>query len=164
MRIAGCRWRRLASLLPCSLQLVWVFLAAGCGADEGGLAARYPVRGTVTYNGQPLASGTINFYPVDPTQARPASGTIQDGSFVLTTQNQDDGAMPGSYKVGITAYQEDRSKIDSLQKKYGGFTQLDLAKVKKTLLTPAKYQDPDTSGLTAEVRAGSNSFTFELRD
>ncbi len=28
---------------------------------------------------------------------------------------------------------------------------------------PAKYQDNRTSGLTAEVKAGDNSFTFELK-
>lgn len=31
-------------------------------------------------------------------------------------------------------------------------------------LIPAKYKDPNASGLTAEVKEGPNNFTFELED
>lgn len=31
-------------------------------------------------------------------------------------------------------------------------------------LIPAKYKDPNASGLTADVKEGPNTFTFELKD
>src|SRR5262249_14702506 len=51
--------RRLAMLaLPTLLVL------ASCSSDDG-LGKRYPVSGTVTYNGQPLQDGEISFIPDD---------------------------------------------------------------------------------------------------
>src|SRR5215831_11497526 len=82
----------------------------GCG-DSSGLTRRYPVSGTVKYNGKPLERGNINFVPVD-SQGRSAGGTIIDGQYSLTTQEPDDGALPGKYKVGIMAKEADASKVD----------------------------------------------------
>src|SRR5262249_1430926 len=59
-----------------------LLLAAGCADD--GIPPRYPVSGTVTYKGQPLASGSINFIP-ESESGRGATGTIIDGRYSLTT-------------------------------------------------------------------------------
>ena len=66
----------LATFLAPALMIVW-----GCSNDDG-LAKRYPVSGTVSYNGQPLAKGRINFVSKD-TTARSASGAIENGSFFV---------------------------------------------------------------------------------
>ena len=76
------------NLLAPALMIVW-----GCSNDDG-LAKRYAVSGTVSYNGQPLAKGRINFVSKD-TTARSASGAIENGSFSsLTTLTSGDGALP----------------------------------------------------------------------
>jgi hypothetical protein len=68
------------------------FAVAGC-ADNSGLPTRYPVSGTVTYNGEPLQQGTINFAPVDGS-GRAAGGTISAGRYSLTTHDPNVGALP----------------------------------------------------------------------
>ena len=73
---------------------------------------RYRVQGEVTYNGKPLAHGTINFIPQGD-DGRGASGTIQEGAYDLTTLTPGDGAIPGTYRVTVTAIEatEESKKI-----------------------------------------------------
>src|SRR5262245_22519133 len=82
----------------------------GC-SDNSGLPRRYPVSGTVTYNGKLLKKGNINFAPDGP-GGRAAGGTITDGKYSLTTQDPDDGAVPGKYKVSVVAKATDTSQVD----------------------------------------------------
>lgn len=80
------------------------FLAAtwlGCGSGGAGTS---PVSGKVTYQGQPVTGGTLNFSPTAPPGSaiagRPASGKVQsDGSFVLMTNKPSDGAVVGKHRV-----------------------------------------------------------------
>ncbi len=75
--------------------LVMVLLVAGCGGADG----MYPVRGTVSYEGQPLDGGTILFNPVD-ASLPPARAAIQaDGTYELK-------AVPGEYKIIVNWYAE----------------------------------------------------------
>lgn len=78
-------------LLPC----------AGCGSKAGTFAATtVPVKGKVTYQGKPLTKGTIKF---EPDSGREAHGEINsDGSFVLTTFKEGDGAVPGLHRVAVS--------------------------------------------------------------
>jgi hypothetical protein len=163
---------------------LWVALPVvaavlGCG-DSSGLAKRYPVSGTVKYNGKPLERGTISFVPADG-KGRAAGGTITDGRYSLTTQDQDDGAIPGKYKVGVVAKEADPSKVDLKIKKgrEGTATEAEkkamaavfpqkvaarAAAAAKNLI-PAKYSSPETSGLAVEVKEQSNTgINFELKD
>jgi hypothetical protein len=135
----------------------------GCGYDDG-IGKRFPVSGRVTYNGQPLKTGSVNFYPEDPNTARPAVGEIQeDGSYRLTTQTPGDGAMGGKYKVAISAYEVDTSKTAPPT---GGVPdQAAVAQAPRKSLIPIKYSGTDESGLTATVGPKStNTFNFDLKD
>src|SRR5690349_3762650 len=92
------------------LALVAIALIPGCRGDDG-LGRRYPVQGTVTYRGQPLATGRITFDPIATDgAARVATGTIRDGSYALSTAGDDDGALPGEYRVGIVSQYVDHAK------------------------------------------------------
>ena len=75
------------------------FLSPGCG-DDGGLAERYSVSGRVTYKGEPVKKGAINFVPGKP-EGHPAAGTIEDGYYSLTTLNPGDGAIPRAGARGL---------------------------------------------------------------
>ena len=157
-----------------------VAAALGCG-DDSGLARRYPVSGTVTYNGKPLERGNISFAPDGP-GGRAAGGTIVDGRYSLTTHDLDDGALPGKYKVSIAAKEADTSKVDLTKVKKGtggnlteaqkkviaaAYPQLIAGKAAAVAknLVPAKYSSPETSALTFEVKEQSNTgVDFDLKD
>jgi hypothetical protein len=142
-----------------------VFLVLGCG-DNTGLPKRYPVSGTVTYKGQPVEKGTINFVHTAQ-DGRDASGTIQNGKYSLTTATQDDGALPGSYKVVVISVDVDTKGLAAEshggQFRHGSDEMIKATKSAKPLV-PSKYSLADTSGLTAEVKAQSNTFDFPLTD
>jgi hypothetical protein len=142
-----------------------LFLTLGCG-DDTGLPQRYPVYGTVTYKGEPVAKGQITFLPKKP-DGRAANGFIQDGRYTLTTATDGDGALPGEYGVQITAKEADQSKIaETIRKEGGGARQIDVgrAAAKAKNLVPPKYQLPETSKLEAVVKEQSNKFDFDLTD
>jgi hypothetical protein len=155
--------RRSASLAASLFGLL--VLAAGCG-DGTGLAKRYPVSGTISYKGTPVATGSITFSPVDVAGGRSATGEIEDGSYYLTTAVDGDGALPGEYKVSITS--RDVNYDQAMAGVEGGMPkQDDVAKAINDAkdLVPSKYSLPDTSGLTYTVAEGSNrNVNFDLTD
>jgi hypothetical protein len=140
-------------------------LVLGCG-DDTGLAKRYPVSGTVTYNGAPVAKGTINFVVVSDT-GRAATGAIENGRYALTTATQGDGALPGSYKVTVISQDIDTAALTA-ESKGGQFHHGSPEFIKATKnaknLVPPKYKLADTSDLKAEVKAETNTLNFDLKD
>ena len=140
----------------------------GCGGDNSGLARRYKVTGKVTYKGAPVSQGSITFEPTKPPipEGHFASGTIKDGFYTLSTSGDDDGALPGDYKVIILATDLD---MTDLAKKSGGMIHQGDKDYQKAVqgaksLIPAKYNKGETSGLTATVETSSKEINFELKD
>lgn len=113
----------------------------GCGAAGGGAAATLiPVKGKVTHKGQPVARGQVKFTPDG--YGRPAYGRLNsDGSFVLTTEKEGDGAVAGEHRVSVTDTGI-KSPRDTLARKWGS---------------------PAASGLTAGIDAEHTEFTFDLK-
>jgi hypothetical protein len=150
----------------CGLAMAFVL---GCEEDEG-LGRRYPVHGRVVYRSQPLESGQITFHPVASAGTpRDATGTIQDGYYTLSTIGDDDGALPGNYRVTIAAYSAVPLKLQPIVP--GGaakpFDVMSKSAVMKAArqaknLIPSKYMSPRISPLTREVKAERNRFDFEL--
>jgi hypothetical protein len=164
-------WRSYKSAAFAAVVSVGVSAFVGCGED--GLPKRYPVYGTVTYQGKPVESGTITFTPGDLHHGRSAGGTIKDGNYSLASLETDDGAMAGHYKVSVIAQKMITDGLDSKQKMMyekarstGGVPIPPQVKKKVRIedLVPKKYCDPQTSGLQAEVAEKSNEVNFELRD
>jgi hypothetical protein len=73
----------------------------GCGG-----AAKSPVQGKVSVEGQALNNGTLTFKPLGKekgTEYRPAIGNINsDGSYQLSTEALNDGAIHGKYTILYT--------------------------------------------------------------
>jgi hypothetical protein len=136
---------------------------AGCGDDEFG--KRYSVKGTVKYKGQPVASGTITFDPLDAEKGRSASGTIEQGAYRLSTAGESDGALAGKYRVKIMSRNVDYSQVKA-NAGGGAGRQTDILKANKAAkdLIPSKYSTIETSGLNAEVKTESNTIDFDLSD
>lgn len=121
---------------------------AGCSKDGFPTA---PVRGKITYKGQPVGSGTILFNPEGDRPA--ATGEIKaDGSYVLSTYGDGDGAVLGKHSILITALEDMTDKLPEQR-----------SATPKAII-PSKYLGSDTSGLSEEVKEGQNTFDFELKD
>jgi len=97
---------------------------------------------------------------------RIASGTIENGSYTLTTSEPNDGALPGDYKVIIISSGVD---MTDLAKKSGGLVHQGDADFQKVVqnakaLVPAKYSKGESTPLKATVKAQSNTWNFDLTD
>jgi hypothetical protein len=80
-------------------------LSAHCGC--GGKDRLVKLEGVVTLDGEPVEGAIVSFLP-DEGAGRFASGTTtKDGSFRLTTNRPDDGALPGNYRVTVTLIPDD---------------------------------------------------------
>ena len=119
-----------------------VALNVGCG-DSGPTLA--PVRGTVLLDGQPLKFGHIITHPK---AGRGANGAIQpDGSFELNS-GREPGALIGTHQVAIMAYEDVGPKSPEAGP--------------GKLITPQRYANAESSGLTIEVTSGENAPTLQL--
>jgi hypothetical protein len=128
---------------------------AGCG---GGGAKTAPVSGRVTYKGKPVAKANVSFTPAEGA-SRAATGLTDDGgNYKLGSFAASDGAPPGQYRVTIQAHGPDRPAKPGEGSGMPGET------IPGDPIIPLKYFKPDTSGLTFEVKRGSNRADFELTD
>jgi hypothetical protein len=116
---------------------VLVLTGLGCG---DGRPYRVPVSGTVTIDGEPLKSGFIRLHAE---KDRPATGEISNGRFALTTFENNDGAVLGTHKVEVVAFET----ISGSQHRW---------------LAPPKYRNPDESKLTATIDGPTDSLAIEL--
>ncbi|MEW4562447.1 hypothetical protein AB1K70_07970 [Bremerella sp. JC770] len=133
--------------------LCLALLVGGCSG--GGPFDTAPVTGKVLYKGKPLSYGSINFRPKAGSPAFAKIGS--DGTFSLSTYGDNDGAIVGPHDVLIKATEVDAGKAPVNE---SGIEN----PVSKSVI-PKKYTSFATSGLTAEVVAGSeNDFVFELEE
>jgi major membrane immunogen (membrane-anchored lipoprotein) len=161
---------RFPRRFPSMLAVPALIVMASCGTDDG-LGKRYPVSGTVTYNGNPLEKGTISFVSEDLKNNLGASGTITNGSYTLSTGGNDDGAQAGKYKVTITSKEDFAAKAQADFQKESGKDNPKIppqfvakAEAAAKSLIPAGYGDPRTTTLTTEVKQESNTLNFKLSD
>lgn len=123
-----------------------------------------PVTGTVEFDGKPVESGTISFYPAS--GGRPAVGKLGPGGhYQLSTLQEGDGALLGEHKVTI----DSRKVIDGLPEPKSLQEEIEQANnnerrpsPKVVWIVPKKYRAQATSGLTASVNQGSNEIDFKL--
>jgi hypothetical protein len=117
---------------------VCALLVAGCGGES-----KTVVQGKITYNGNAVTTGLINFQP---DKGQPLGGAIQsDGTYKYELP-------PGSYKVRIDAPGADSGGLKEGEPiPPGGPPKTTPAQRQ----APAKYANYDTSGLTAAI--GSES-------
>jgi hypothetical protein len=119
----------------------------GCGSN---LAT---VTGTVTLDNKPLVGneqfrGTVEFAPEGGHGTR-ATGYLDDNGRYSLSSGSRVGVLPGNYLVSVTVQEILPSKIP------GGAPSA-------RLVTPKKYTSETTSGLSANVAGGKNTFDFAL--
>jgi len=133
-----------------------VLVPVGCGAGDD--LPREPISGTVTFDGEPVKAGTIQFVPEAGKEGVSSGGIIADGGFRVA---REDGPIPGKYSVMIFAAGRPRAATKE------GVIPGDepKAEVKPSLgvgMIPMRFNLK--TELTAEVKSGGpNTYTFDLK-
>jgi hypothetical protein len=127
--------------------LVVCTLVTACGDPR--FKKTYPVRGKVLFEGQPAAGAAIRLQAIeveDHPWTKPSAQVTESGEFTLSTYKSGDGAPAGKYQVAIIW----------LPPGYNG-------PLESANKLPARYADPETSGLVVVINRGDNDLpTFEL--
>ena len=130
-----------------------------------------PVTGKVTMDGAPLAGAIVTFSPVKGGTGSAAVGTADvNGTYTLTdmkSTNIGGGAVAGDYNVGIVWFKPEandtsRNSGESVAGTMSADKTSATAISGPKLALPVPYQNPETSGLKATVKAGDNNFDFLL--
>jgi hypothetical protein len=123
--------------------LVLVATAPGCGS------ARATVTGKVRYeDGSPVESGSVIGEATVNGKLVAVQGTIhKDGSFTWGGDREGDGALPGSYKVIVVPVSLSEYQLSQGQ----------------TSAVDGKYTRYESSGLSFEVKEGSNEFNITVK-
>ncbi|QDS99948.1 hypothetical protein [Adhaeretor mobilis] len=117
--------------------VAFLVLLPGCGGSGHELSVA-PVSGVVTLDGEPLAEGYVSILVG---KGRMGRGAIQsDGTFVIGTYGDADGAQVGSHTVVIKPVPRDEG---------GG--------KKNRVPIPKRYGKSNTSGLSIDVKPGEQN-------
>lgn len=118
-------------------------MALGVGAcGKSGRKPTFPVSGKLVWDGKPIAHATVVFHPVNeigPDSVRPQGKTKEDGSFILTTYDGNDGAPVGDYRVTVELWLASARSDEAPSNRL-----------------PQRLSNPTTSGLSASVVQGTN--------
>lgn len=142
--------------------------ALGCSSRKASPAPVFPVTGSVTYKGQPVAGADVTFYNDE--QKRSAFGrTDEQGKYRLTTFSVNDGAVAGKHVVTIVKNEPPAAPIvtpdvESPEYVPPAFGESTMPAPEKSSF-PEKYAKQETSGLIAVVNADApNEIDFKLTD
>ena len=143
-RSSGAAWG--VRLLAASAALT--LAAGGCG---GGRPQPVPVSGKVTVAGKaPPAGGAVWFTPEEAASGfpmRPGIGDFAaDGAYQAKTFAPGDGLLPGRYKLRIDCWKTPPNMEGKPKQSY----------------LPAKYLNPQQSGLELNVQPGADPITFDI--
>lgn len=129
---------------------------SGCGGKSG--PQRSSVKGKVTFDGQPVADGSIVFLPAQGVTGPSAGGEIRDGVYDIAEAG---GPVPGAHRVEITATRtEGTENVAGVDGATGGASGGgSIPKV--TMYIPPQYNLDST--LQADIKSGANTFDFELK-
>jgi hypothetical protein len=129
-----------------ALVLALLGMQTGCGG-----VTKAPVSGRVTYNGNPVKTGTILF--LDPDGVAGASDLDGDGRYQLQ-------AAVGENTVTVESRGEGKPVAKGGPEGGAGYGKMAPGK----LLIPERYISPMNSGLKFNVRPGPNTADFTLKD
>jgi len=144
--------------------VAWVLIAlvsSGCSEETDPRPKRVPVAGTITYQGAPLSDAAVAFIPAS-SGGSPAQGTTNsEGMYRLTTFTENDGAIPGTYGVAVSAVIENNRNPDGTQI----YSEEDPRWKPPKSRIPQRYNIPSKSKLTGEVISDEpNVIDFDLED
>lgn len=125
-----------------AIGLVAAGLAAGCAKYGDSPTGLVPVKGKVVgASGSPVGWVQVMFYPTAPGGTTGGGTAKADGRFVVKSLNNEEGLIPGTYKVTVVPW-----KAKGMPGKL-----------------PEKYAEEHTTDLTAEVSATTPDVTITLK-
>jgi len=137
------RGRRLLALATLIVLSAW-----GCGPSVGSIS------GTVKYHGAPLPSGTISFLS-QAGEKQVVASDIVDGKYTIKA------IQPGPAQVIVATIPPSKGGTPP-----GGGKGIEAPNPGpapgKYVPIPAKYSNPEQSGLTYEIKSGSQTKDFDL--
>jgi hypothetical protein len=120
-----------------------VVAASGCGGTK-----KVTVNGTVSYKGQPVSGGMLQF--VGPKGGAPSAASIQqNGTFIITD------VLPGEVRVGITPTPQSSGPSGDKKAPRPKVTADDL---------PEKFRDPEKSGLKYTITPETKHLDIKITD
>ncbi len=129
--------------------VVAVTCSVGCNSSEqANYPKTYPVSGIVTHKGSPVEGATVMFMGSGQDSKGAVGRTDASGRYELTTFVPGDGALPGSYQIVVTKIQVSETEEDVTAS--GSGDREPTSSPAKDLL-PAKFKNPNASGLSAAV-------------
>ncbi len=129
--------------------VVLAVFALGCGSEP---FERGAVRGEITFDDQPVASGTIVFVPTGASPGASASGEIVAGHFTIPRKQS---PSVGTHRVEVLAMRNNGKK--EAGSPYPPGTMVD--DIEQYI--PARYNHK--SELQAEIKSGDNTIDFKLK-
>jgi hypothetical protein len=134
----------------------WLLLAAvtgamtGCG--EANALGRRAIHGKVSYQGEPVDYGSIQFSPDDTQHGVSSGAMIEDGKYQIELSQ---GLPPGLYHVMISS--PDRNKHEKVEGPPGDERSLAVERI------PKKYNLQSTLQIEVQKGRGSHEANFELK-
>lgn len=120
---------------------------SGCSAEK----QRHPIQGEITFKGQAVNEGSIQFHPLVPTEGYLEGAMIEAGRYKIPAEK---GLLPGKYQVLVSASDYQGKKPDP--------SSAPGAVYQSKELFPEIYNTKST--LNIEVTAqGPNNFDFHLK-
>lgn len=133
------------SLQVCIGSLLLALAMTGCGSSG---PATYPVKGTVTFDGQPVANGQIIFFPTEE-GLTPDVGPIKDGKFSFVSRD-------GDKRVQIEATREVPGKTIPQPPPLTGTIPV------TEMYIPEAYNSKSKLKVTVTDSTSDNQFDFDL--
>jgi hypothetical protein len=133
-----------AAVLASAVALFALLSTTGCGRSGAPRVATHPTKGSITYQGQPIAGAFLALHPKAAAAGEvPTARAVveSDGTFAVSTYDAGDGLPEGDYIV--TA--QWRKVVKSGSEFVPGPD-----------LLPGKYSRPETSDVVIHVAAGNN--------
>ena len=123
-------------------------MLSGCGRKKQSHPTTAPVKGRVTFKGNPLRDAQVMFHPEG--EGNPGLGVGNgDGEYRLTTYERDDGAVLGMHRVTVQVMPP--NSLPGQEVQTGGGT-----------VIPSRYLSKDTTPLKQEVKPGENTIDLNL--
>lgn len=115
----------------------------GCAEAKPERTPVFPVKGTITFKGQPIPGALIALHPKSPVEGtpQPRANVTKEGALEVSTYDGGDGAPEGDYVLTVKWYKPIKSGQDI---------------VSGPNVIPAKYARQESSNLTISVKPGEN--------